>query len=166
MNIPKNDGFTLIEILVVLLIIAIVLAVALMSFGDFGTSRRQQLSLLQLKASIKAAQLDAILQSEVLGLDITPTGYRYYDYQHNLDNSVAYWRPLRHDHLSNLHAFPSKISWSLTTSTPKAKPQEPRIYFLPDGTMTPFKLIIIFNDNQVFTLLLNHSGEVDVEKTK
>lgn len=165
MNTPKTDSFTLIEILVVLVVIAIVLAVALMSFGDFGASRRQQLSLLQLQASIKAAQLDAILQSEVLGLAITSMGYRYYDYQHNIDNSEASWQPLQHDHLSNLRAFPSKITWSLITSTPTTNHNEPRIYFLPDGTITPFKLIITFDGNQTFRLFLNHSGEIDVKKT-
>ena len=157
------QGFTLIEILVVLVVIAIVLAVALMSFGDFGASRKQQLSLLQLKASIKSAQLEAILKPEVLGLVVTQTGYRYYAYQHNANNSEASWLPLEHDHLSDIHAFSSTVTISLIASTPKTK-NEPRIYFLPDGSITPFKMMIIFNNDQTFKIFLNNSGEIRVEK--
>lgn len=159
----KNSGFTLIEILVVLIVIAIVLTVALMSFGDFGASRKQQLSTLQLKTSIKSAQLDAILTSTVLGLTVTQTGYRYYHYQYDADNNSASWHPLPHDNLSSSDVFPLGTTLSLITSIPTMK-NNPRIYFLPDGTITPFTLILTFKNGQTFKFFLDTDGGIKIEK--
>lgn len=156
-------GFTLIEILVVLVVVSIVLAVALLSFGDFGMSRQQQLSLLQLKASMKSAQLEAVLKPMVLGLSITDTGYRYYTYETSADNTQDSWVTLSHDHLSDTHTFNTGTTVLLNTRT-SAEKNQPRIYFLPDGSITPFKLTVIFSNHQRFTLFLNNRGEVILEK--
>ena len=159
----RTKGFTLIEILVVLVVIGIVLAVALISFGDFGVSRKQQLTTLQLQASIKSAQLDAILKPTVLGLAFTPRGYRYYRYEDDAYANEAAWLPLQHDDLSDAFAFSSGTTVSLLSPTAKTK-NTPAIYLLPDGSITPFTLIIAFSNGNTFKVSSDSKGEINVEK--
>ena len=158
----RTKGFTLIEILVVLVVIGIVLAVALMSFGDFGVSRKQQLTVLQLKASMASAQLDAILKPTVLGLEFTKTGYRYYRYDYDATINQAAWLPLQHDNLSDLNAFSADTVVSLLRPATKIKHQ-PNIYFLPDSTITPFIIIIAFSNGNTFKISSDHEGGINVK---
>ncbi|PHQ81610.1 MAG: hypothetical protein COB66_01760 [Coxiella sp. (in: Bacteria)] len=160
-----HAAFTLIELLVVLIIIGIVLMVALMAFGDFGQSRRQKLAVIELKESITAAQQQAILQPAVLGLSFTKHGYFYLRYWVNPRTNKTTWRPLESDALSNKNAFGDGADvklQTLTNSNAHHRPG-PRIYFLPNGTVSHFSVRIHYRDKKHYLLQTNDSGEVSIE---
>ncbi len=71
----SNRGFTLIEILVVLLIIGITMGFALMAFGDFGEKRRIVVAAEQFTNLIKLVQQQAILETSTLGIDVHDNHY-------------------------------------------------------------------------------------------
>lgn len=160
-------AFTLIEILVVLIIVAIILMVAIMAFGDFGQSRKQHLAVIQLQQSMQAARAQAILQPTVLGLVFTKDGYRYYRYAWNTTDNRYEWSPLADDVLSQPDAFSTAtsinfipVNKSFHADTTGA---HPLIDFLPSGAISPFRTIIVFSDQQRFTIRSTGSGEVTIE---
>lgn len=163
-------AFTLIELLVVLVIVAIVLAVAVMAFGDFGKSRKQHLSILQLEQTVKAAQTQAILQPAVLGLTFTTDGYQYYRFWYNPKTRQYAWIPLQNDVLSQPEAFTPGTTIAVNHIHAekhkhhlKVKGIHPLIYFLPNGTITPFKVTIDFTNGQSFTIDSDGAGDTHVK---
>ncbi len=165
----NNKAFTLIELLVVLVIIGIILAVAVMSFGDFGQARKQHLAIAQLQQSLKAAQEQAILQPVVLGLSFSTQGYHYYRYWLDPSTQIGSWINIPDDVLSQPRAFATATSIQLndahnkTYSLTKAH-STPFIYCLPNGTVTPFRVTITFADHSVFTLQSDGAGGMSLEK--
>lgn len=70
-------GFTLIEMLVVVLIIGIVLAFVSLSINPNGPADRLNTEAKRLQALTRAAADDALLYGREIGLDITRGGYRF-----------------------------------------------------------------------------------------
>lgn len=69
-------GFTLIEILVVLLIIGITMGFALLAFGDFGSTRRIIVAAEHFKSYVKLVQQQAILETSTFGINFKTDGYQ------------------------------------------------------------------------------------------
>ena len=74
-KVMRARGFTLIEILVVLLIMGITLRFALLSFGDFGEKRRIITMAEQCAQNIQFLQQQALIQSQTLGITVQAHGY-------------------------------------------------------------------------------------------
>lgn len=78
--IADNQGFTLIEILIVITIIGIITGVALISFGDFGQSQRTLRQSRHLVAVLQFAHQYVRLSGKALRMVPTPTGYKFQEY--------------------------------------------------------------------------------------
>lgn len=70
-------GFTLIEVLVVVLIIGIVLSFVSLSINTNSAAQRLDREARRLAALAQTAATDAILYGAEIGIDITPKGYRF-----------------------------------------------------------------------------------------
>jgi general secretion pathway protein H len=142
----SKAGFTLIEVLVVLIIVAIITAVSVIAFGHFGRGRREKIIAQQFVRTIVVAQQQAILTPDVLGLGITPRGYRFYQYTISSETQSPEWIPLSTTVLSNPDAFKNvfqadvKIISGFDEKNNVQEPQRPQILFLPSGFVTPFML--------------------------
>ena len=75
----RQSGFTLIEILIVLVIISLTLGFALMAYGDFGRERRIQSSAQGLAQFISLIREKALLEFRTLTLIINQQGYHLQD---------------------------------------------------------------------------------------
>lgn len=73
-------GFTLIEVLVVVVIVGIVSAVVLLSFGVLGDDRSLQQQARRLSSLIEVAADEALMQGRDFGLEFTQTGYRFLEF--------------------------------------------------------------------------------------
>jgi general secretion pathway protein H len=129
-------GFTLIEILVVLVIVGIILSFAVISFGDFGESRRIVTAGDHLQNIMKLAQQQAILESRPLGIKITNTTYQLYQL-----NLPATWSARSNKDIFKEQSFPKNTKVKLVLDF-KPKPGTPDIIFQNSGDMTPFKLFL------------------------
>src|SRR3990167_3049129 len=147
----RNDrpvGFTLIEVLVVLLIVAIITAVAVIAFsGVAQKTRREKIVIEQFVQTITVAQQQAILAPSVLGLGLSTTGYRYYRYQ---SQSTGRWEPLSNA-LSRPDAFQEIFTVNIASmegfhgaevANTGMRGSVPTIIFLPSGYVTPFTLVL------------------------
>jgi len=92
-------GFTLIEILVVIIIIGVVLTFATLSVSPSGPSDRLDIESQRLLALSQAAADDAVLYGQTIGLHIKPDGYQF------IVLGPAGWKPVQ-DPESPLRARP------------------------------------------------------------
>lgn len=122
-------GFTLIEILIVMLIITISTGYAIYAFGDFGASRRANMTAEQFMDFVKLVQYQSILEMNTLGVEVNAKGYQALRFTTN-----GGWQAIKNVHIYQWHAFPEKIRVTIkSTSTPA-------ITVTPAGDMNPFMM--------------------------
>ncbi|WP_082650380.1 type II secretion system minor pseudopilin GspH [Legionella parisiensis] len=159
----SNQGFTLIEILIVLVIIGITFGFALLAFGDFGEGRRILFSAEQLVNTLRLAQQQAILGTSTLGLRIDNNGYQVFQLYNNTQ-----WKPISDKGVFKMTYFPqdTRIILKTTNSTPAGVPP---IIISASGDMTPFTLSFGSKQDTNLALLIGkHNGELqfNVANTK
>ena len=76
----RGSGFTLIEVLVVIVIIGIISAVVVLGLGNLGDNRELQNEARRLTALIEMASDEATLQGRDFGLELLLHGYRFVEY--------------------------------------------------------------------------------------
>lgn len=143
----KTNGFTLIEILVVMLIIGIIAGFAVFSFGDFGGKRSALVASEQFIDYLKLLQHQAIITNSAYGVHIDKSGYRGYVLTSKNERRSGPIPRARH--------FPTKILVTLEPNKTKAP-----VVISPDGTMTEFK--ISFGTTNEPNLLI-YSGKINGE---
>ncbi|WP_045095333.1 GspH family T2SS minor pseudopilin variant LspH [Legionella fallonii] len=156
-----HKGFTLIEILIVIVIIGITIGFALIAFGDFGESKRILFSAEQLASTLKLAQQQAILETSTLGLRIDNNSYQILKFQNS-----STWAPLPNKGIFKITYFPKNTVITLKTSN-KSSPGYPSIIINSSGDMTPFTLGFGTNKETIMTLLIgNHNGSLTFSSAK
>lgn len=128
----KQQGFTLIEILVVMLIISITFGFAMLAFGDFGESRKIRTAAEAFAQFVELIHEEALLESSTLQIQLTHTGYSA-----QRMNAKHHWQPL---HASHNHppALPAKTK--ITVAYGSKKPDQLVIIMSGSGDMTSFKV--------------------------
>ncbi|NJO14429.1 MAG: type II secretion system minor pseudopilin GspH [Thioploca sp.] len=97
-------GFTLIEIMVVLIIIGVVLSFVTLSVGNGRQTQQLQQEAQRLASLLTLASQEAILQAKELGVAFTPEGYRFYEWQ-----GQTKWQALNNDDLFYPRILPPTI---------------------------------------------------------
>lgn len=138
-KIAGNKGFTLLEVMLVVLIIGIVTSLAVYSLVPIGPSRQAKSEAQGLMAAIDYAQQQAILSHQPYGLVIDDQSYQFYVYQ-DLDQGL--WQP------SPKPSFAQRNTLSqIKLITPKRNLDDsPSIVLLPS------------KEPQVYTIELNLEG--------
>lgn len=133
----NSHGFTLIEIMIVLVIIGITFGFALIAFGDFGASRRILFAAEQLVNTLELAKQQAILQTSTLGLRIDDTSYQILQLKKNTQ-----WMPLSDKGVFKVTYFPknTRILLKKDTNTDQKTQKAPEIIISSSGGLTPFTL--------------------------
>ena len=108
-NTRRQPGFTLIEILVVVIIIATVSGIALMSIGLLGDDRELSTERQRLASLIEVAQDEAMLQGREFGLELMTSTYRFVEF----DPFSAQWSEILGDELFRLRQLPEGMEFEL-----------------------------------------------------
>lgn len=134
-----QKGFSLIEIMVVMVIVGIIISFVIMSFGDFGGARRAKMSSNHLASLIKLARINAIVGEETFGLDITSSGYRFYELTTTPNKTVGQWQSLNRSHIFRNAPFPPNTTVDINGLKSNGSPN---IIITSTGRITPFSFTL------------------------
>ena len=169
METQASKGFTLLEILIVMIIMAIVTTAATLALGGLIGKRRAESFVSETMAVIQLAEQEAVLRPAVLGLNFQTNGYQFEQFVIDQKIVSGSWKPLKNVALLQTKPLPSDVTWSLTinkkTTTDNDKGQ-PQIVFLPSGTITPFKLTIHYGKSASWVIEGKQSGAVTLQQSK
>jgi general secretion pathway protein H len=161
LNTPRRQtGFTLLEILVVLVLLGIILSVAVLSTGG-GKERELEQEVQRMVRLIQLAKEEAVLNRIELAVKFSPNAYEFLRQEDDnwlpySDHRLFYPRNLGEEY--ELRLLQDGISVSLQEE------DAGRILLLSSGEMTPFELYLgLFNSEQRYHLIGNALGEIAVE---
>lgn len=171
-NKHKSHGFTLIEIMVVVLIIAIVMGMAALRLGILKGPRQSINAAYLLQDAIPAIRTQALLEPAVLGIFIEKKGFSVRRLTYDSRKKKPTWRRLYNDRLSNLNAWQGDVSvhWTSdkkkTTSQPSNNPTPtPAVTILPSGLIAPAGIFEIKWRKQItHRLYLTIGGTMSLDK--
>jgi len=145
----SENGFTLLELLTVILIIGIIISIASFSIGQ-NSSRIVQDEVERLHGLIQLAGEEAVLQGRELALEFDRDRYRF------LELGVADWLPVEEDKMFRERPLPENVELELVLEGVETsfddKKNLPRIYILSSGELTPFELILKTNEGEEYSL--------------
>ncbi|MGD8909912.1 MAG: type II secretion system minor pseudopilin GspH [Chromatiales bacterium] len=137
-------GFTLIEVMVVVVIIGILINFTVLSLRSQSPVNQLNEEALRMKSLIEIASEEALLRSSLIGVDISETGYGFL----RLEEEI--WQPVNDTLLRN-RELPEEVSISLTLTQPSGDDSDagdseekrtPEIILLSSGEITAFDLKI------------------------
>jgi general secretion pathway protein H len=137
-------GFTLIELMVVIVIIGLITAGAILSFGALGQDRELERESERLLSLMRYAREQAELETREFGLLVTPDGYSFVTY----DARKNGWQLEEDDDALRQRKLPAGLSVALTIEGRSVVVQPPtdaadltpQIMIFSDGDLTSFEL--------------------------
>lgn len=144
-----NLGFTLIEILIVMLIITIVGSIAILTINKNTNTQIKNISH-QLVTLFKLAEEQALLQPTVIGAEINRHRIQFYEFIYDASTSQHKWE-LTSNKIFSTFILPDNIYLKLkqdpTTALDLNSPQ-PQIIFSKNGEVNNFTLLIGKNNQR------------------
>ena len=147
----RSKGFTLVEILVVVVIMAIVISIAILAVGTTGRDSQLDEESRRIESLVGLLHERALLEGRDFGLRIEPAAYEFVVYDVRRDR----WMTLDQEHEFRHRDLPKGVSFqleldshvvvikpidrSLSTNAPPA----PQLAIAASGEGTPFRLTLL-----------------------
>lgn len=156
----KAGGFTLIEVLVVVVIAAIVASLVILRLGDWRSGAEPVEQLERLAALIDYQCEQALFQSKPRGIRLTTEGYDFWQ------STSEGWAPLPDDEVARPRAWRGEVELDLVVEERgvaiEEEPAAPQLVCQPLGELTDFDLALRL-DGQTASLLGEPGGGLAVE---
>jgi general secretion pathway protein H len=161
-----SGGFTLLELLAVVVIIGIVLSAVILSISD-PRSKQLTFATEQLQALTQLAQEQALFNSEEIGIQFWASGYQFLrrDQQQWLpisDNTALRARELPEDLSLALYLEGLRVQLPSTLSGGKAAAAGPQVFLFPSGEITPFEVRVEDAGGAHTSLIADALGNLDI----
>ncbi len=175
-----GSGFTLIEVLVVVMIIGIISAIAVLGLGNLADDRELKNEANRMTALIEMASDEATLQGRDFGLEILQTGYRFVEF----DPLTEQWFEVIGDDLMRPRTLADDTEFELFLEDKRVlleldaveteqsddddngnltEDYQPHVLVLSSGDITPFVLEIFRRtDRTSIQLSASPAGELKV----
>jgi general secretion pathway protein H len=145
----RASGFTLLELLVVVVIIGIITTMAVVSVNVLGGDHEMDQEAARLAAVCGQAREEAMLRGQDLGLRVDTRGYDFLRY----DSRTESWVLASDDPLLRERALPDGVELGLALEsqgvnlrareTPsEARPASPQIVLQASGDLVPFEILL------------------------
>jgi general secretion pathway protein H len=153
----RSKGFTLVEILVVVVIIAIVVSLAVLSVGVTGRDAQLDEESRRIEGLVGLLHERALLEGRDFGLRIEPTAYEFVVYEQRRDR----WMSFDQEHEFRRRELPKGVSFQLEldsqvvvlkpidrTLASDEPPPGPQVAIAASGDGTPFRLTLLRDGTQ------------------
>jgi general secretion pathway protein H len=148
----RSKGFTLVEILVVVVIIAIVISLAVLSIGVTGRDSQLDEESRRIEGLVGLLHERALLEGRDFGLRIEPAAYEFVVYEQRRER----WLTLDQEHEFRHRELPKGLSFQLELDSQvvvikaidrnlssDAAPPSPQVAIAASGEGTPFRLTLM-----------------------
>ena len=153
----KSSGFTLIEVLVVVVIVAIVVGTLVLSTELVGEDRELEKERNRLASLIEVVQDEALMQGREFGLELMQSSYRFVEF----DPLTFQWNEVPGDDLLRLRNLPEGLEFDLViedklivlpvdpqqltdpdedSMTSGDRQYEPHVFVFSSGESTPYEI--------------------------
>jgi len=167
----NNAGFSLLELLVVIVIIGIAVSFATLAFGDNQAERMSHKSK-QLAALIDLAKEQAIFNSQELGVLFTKDSYAFYKMDVTINKEKeekTVWLPIEDDRILSKRTLPDGLEYELflegtqvTFAASKLKEITPHVFILSDGSISSFELNLTDGSDHNFKMKMAENGKYEM----
>ena len=161
-----NRGFTLLEVLVVLLIIGIIISFAVLSVGQSDDRAAEELR--RLAALIELASQESVLKGKAHAVEIKSGGYEFLVLARSENNEEEY-QSITGDNLLRARSLPDDLRFEPDIESEGAALNEDaeevaaRIVLYPSGEMTPFDLPLrSLDQNKTHRLSVSPAGQLEI----
>jgi general secretion pathway protein H len=159
-------GFTLIEIMVVIVIIGVILSFATLSIGSGGLEQKLEQEAQRLASLLQLASQEAIMQSQEMGVSFEPHRYEFYILQ------GQQWQKLTaSDNIFRPRTLPVGIQVEIRLEGEPIILNEvkntPQLLILSSGEFIPFEIIFFVeevNENLRYLLKGSTIGEMSIQR--
>lgn len=147
----RSKGFTLVEVLIVMLIITVVISLTVLTVSSTGRDSQLDEESRRIEGLLGLLHERALLEGRDFGLRIEPTAYEFvvYDTRRNLWLMLDQEREFRHRELPKGITFQLQLDSQTVVIKPIDKdlsngaPPNPQIAIAASGEGTPFRLILV-----------------------
>ena len=156
----RQAGFTLLEVLVVVVLIGIIVTFVVRSVGDGGRQERILREAQRLTALVELVGEESIIKSATIGLKFERGGYLF------LFHDGERWQEVERDDLLKPHQLDGMMEMELLVEgysvdleqvipaeVVEERGPQPQVVFLPSGERTPFELALRYQDDESGYLL-------------
>jgi len=141
-----QKGFTLLELLVVIVILGVVAATAVFSIGTLGRDDRLQEEALRLTTLLRLASEEALLTGRDIGLYLEEDNYRFLLYS----RETVQWLVLEGDDIFRPWKLPEEVYFSVAVEDREIVLEplddieaiEPQVAVYSSGDITPFEIYL------------------------
>jgi general secretion pathway protein H len=152
----RSKGFTLVEILVVMLIIAAVISLTVLSINTTGRDSQLDEESRRIEGLVGLLHERALLEGRDFGLRIEPAAYEFvlYDTRRNRWLMMDQEREFRHRELPRGISFQLQLDSQTVVIKPidrnltSGDPPGPQVAIAASGEGTPFRLILLRDATQ------------------
>lgn len=155
----RQAGFTLIEILVVLIIVGLLSALAVFTMGGSSQHRELESEVRKLYVLMQTASEQAVLNNSELGLQLENDGYQFVVFQ----DDTGDWR-VSEERIFRTRSFPD---WLVATKyiendIPRLASDEdkllPDVVFFSSGATTPFEIEFTVGSDSDYLHVISSDG--------
>jgi len=143
---PDADGFSLIELLVVMAIIGLFAATAVLSLNVVGPDRELEREALRLRSLLDTLLDEAVLETRDYGVQFTRHGYRFFVYDYRtltwldpVGDTVLRERRLAEPLELTLFLDDREVSLEPEQEREPGEQPQPQVVLLASGEITPFE---------------------------
>lgn len=159
-----SRGFTLLEIMVVVIIVGIVLTFATLNTGGDSRAEQMQREAERLLALLELAQEEAVMRGEQLALRIGEADYEFMILENDDWAPLVDNKPLRPRKLPQGIELRLELQDNPPPGLSAENDEQPQVFLLSSGEMTPFILTLAADESeQQFRIKASLLGRLELE---